>query len=147
MNQVREFERTMKSACHCIFFSLLLLTSCKKDVPGPKGDSGEPGKNGNAIEGHFSLRVDSTAWTFISNGYEHNRVVSDISPDLVLRGDAEVYLQIGNQWWGLPHIEGDVVMQASIENNLLRLRYFKIHGTAKHPGTRNFRVVTLTPVK
>ncbi len=127
-----------------VFLVLTGLCSCKKYVAGPKGDTGTPGKSGNAIQSTRSFQPLS--WTFNGAWWNTSINVPEITDNVIANGEVEVYMQINDQWWALPYAVGDVFMQMSIEKNWVRLKYSKIHdGPPAQPSGVNFRVVVTAP--
>jgi hypothetical protein len=132
-----------------VFFaviSLLLAVSCSKNVAGPQGDPGEPGKMGNAKQKSVTIKVDSSSWSPNLNYFTNSIFLPDITDDLIARGEARVYVKLESQWWNLPYAVEDVIMQMSLEKGIVRLKYYKIHnGPPAAPGSYSFRIITFVP--
>lgn len=128
-------------------FLLLVFTSCKKDVAGPKGDPGADAKKGNLKKSERTFTVQASSWINNSGAYATNVFSPEINNDVITKGEVEVYMKIGTQWWSLPYAVGDIVMHHSIELNYLHIDYTRIHGVPpSSPGERTFRVVVYAPV-
>lgn len=131
-----------------LLFFFVLVSGCTKNVPGPQGDPGEPGKNGNAKQTQVnSVSISSNTWLSEDGGWTAWIFTQDLSNEVIKSGDVEVYMQIDNVWWALPYAVGDVFTEFRIEQGRIVLRCFKIHdGPPAQPATRNFRVSILEPL-
>ncbi len=130
-----------------ISFLLLGSTSCKKDVAGPKGDAGTPGKKGNLKQSERSFTVQASSWINNSGFWTANVYFPEITTDVLSKGEVKVYMKIGTQWWSLPYAVGDIMMHQTFEFEYLHLEYSKIHGIPpSSPGQVTFRVMILQPV-
>lgn len=126
---------------------ILSFSSCKKDVAGPKGDPGTNGGNGNLKKSERTFTVQASSWVNNLGFYSTNVYFPEITNDVISKGEVEVYMQTGTQWWNLPYLVGDIVMHQSIEFETLHLEYSRIHGVPpSSPGQVTFRVVVYTPV-
>lgn len=137
-----------KSVYLIVTILIVVFSSCTKNVAGPKGDPGEPGKKGNVRQSHISsFTQDSSAWSFTGNWWTTTIYASGVTNNLMSKGEVKVYMQIGDKWWNLPYAVGDIFMEVSIEPGLVHLKYSKIHGgPPAKPGPINFRIVFLEPV-
>ncbi|MBL7917850.1 MAG: hypothetical protein JNM96_05605, partial [Bacteroidia bacterium] len=121
-------------------FILLSLGSCKKNVPGPKGDSGEDGGQGNLVQSERTFTIYPSSWTFNGSRYSAQVYFPEITNDVLTKGEVRVYMKIGNEWWSLPYAVADVFMRQSIELGYIHLEYLKIHGVPPaSPGQVTFR--------
>lgn len=127
-------------------FLLFAFNSCTKHVAGPKGEPGIDGKKGNLKKTERTITVSASSW--VSTGWYNTKVYCpEITNDVLKKGDVEVYMKIGTQWWSLPYGVEDIFMRQSIEFEYLNLEYCKIHGVPPTPpGDRTFRIVTFSPV-
>jgi len=138
---------TIKTLLFAIPFLLLSLVACKKDVAGPKGDPGKDGGKGNLKKSERTFTVQSASWVNNSGFYSSNVYFPEITNDVISKGEVEVYMKVGTQWWSLPYLVGDIVMHQSIEFETLHLEYSRIHGVPpSSPGAVTFRVVVYAPV-
>jgi hypothetical protein len=138
---------TIKTLLLAIPFLLLSLVACKKDVAGPKGDPGIDGGKGNLKKSERTFTVQASSWINTSGYYSTVVYCPEISNDVISKGEVEVYMKVGTQWWNLPYLVGDIVMHQSIEFEKLHLNYSRIHGVPpSSPGAVTFRIVVYTPV-
>jgi hypothetical protein len=122
------------------------LSGCTKNVPGPKGDDGQPGGMGNLKLTHLSKQA--SVWTAGSNGWECLLTVPEITGSVISKGEVAVYMQLGDQWWKLPHTVGNLFTQAFIDAGTIHLKHAMIHdGPPDQPGTINIKVVISEPVQ
>ncbi len=138
---------TIKTLLLAIPFLLFALSSCKKDVAGPKGDPGTNGGTGNLKKSERTFTVQASSWVNTLGFYSTNVYFPEITNDVITKGEVKVYMQIGTQWWSLPYAVGDIMMHQSIELDYLHLNYSRIHGVPpSSPGQVTFRVVVFAPV-
>lgn len=137
-----------KSVYLIVTVVIVLLSNCTKNVAGPQGDPGAPGKKGNVIQSHInSFTQPASAWSFTGNWWTSVIYAPQVTNNLMSKGEVKVYMQIGDKWWDLPYAVGDVFMEVSIEPGIIHLKYSKIHdGPPEKPGPINFRLVFLEPV-
>ncbi len=132
----------------CLVAPLLMFafSSCTKHVAGPKGEPGTDGKKGNLKKTERTFTVSASSW--VNTGWYNAKVYfPEITNDVLKKGDVEVYMKIGTQWWSLPYGVEDVFMHHSIEFEYINFEYSKIHGVPPTaPGDRTFRVITYSPV-
>src|SRR6476661_2150848 len=125
-----------------------LLISCTKNVPGPKGESGTPGKTGNlkqTLIGPYTR--DSTSWTFDGYTWKNDIFVDEITTDVINKGEVRVYIKVGDEWMTLPYAKGTVFTQMTIEEKHLQLNRKKIHdGPPSRPENLSIRIIILSPV-
>ncbi len=128
---------------------VLILNACTKQVAGPKGENGTPGKSGNLKQTHIGpFAQASSLWTFDGSVWTSEILASDITADVVSRGEVRVYMQENGIWWSLPHSVGDLFTQMSIAKGQVHLTRSKIHaGPPLKPTNTNFRVVIFAPVQ
>lgn len=125
--------------------------SCKKEVAGPKGDTGPAGKDGNAnVATVQSFVVTSSSWgaSADSLGWVNLLSVNKITQDIADRGSVQVFMQPqgSSTWWALPYFDVDNGIEFGIEPGIVRLMNFEAdpHGHAPpKPATMNFRVVII----
>jgi hypothetical protein len=130
---------------------LMLGTACKKNVPGPAGEPGKNGANGNA---NLS---SSTVITLLSNRWESRErdnetywytklYIPEITSLVLRNGDIKVYAMSGGDWFALPFYEGLLVTQATFSEGLVELEHSNLHGgTTLRPAERSYRVLVLSP--
>jgi len=123
----------------------LLFFSCKKNVPGPQGDKGTAGSQGNL---KITTTIGSpTIWTPINKGWKSYMTVPEITQSVIEKGEVEVYVQVGNTWWKLPYAVKNLFTKVTVEKDYLNFEYTVIHDEVPpNPGTLNFRVVITEPV-
>ncbi|MDZ4664641.1 MAG: hypothetical protein SGJ15_07175 [Bacteroidota bacterium] len=137
----------IKTLFLAIPFLLLAFSACKKDVAGPKGDSGTDGKKGNLKKSERTFTVQTSSWINNSGFWNATIYFPEITNDVITKGEVKVYMKIGTQWWSLPYAVGDIMMHQSIEFEYLHLEYSRIHGIPpSSPGQVTFRVVVSQPV-
>ena len=137
---------TIKTLFLAIPFLLLGVSSCKKNVAGPKGDPGADGKKGNIKQSTRTFTVSASTWSLTLGSYTAKVYFPEIANQVIEKGEVKVYMKIGTQWWGLPHVVGDVTMHQAIEYQYLHVKYSKIHGSpSAPPGDVTFRAVVYSP--
>jgi len=130
---------------------LMLAGACTKNVPGPVGEAGKNGGNGNSTISHTSVfTVRSSAWDSLDTGEEivwHAKVyVPEISSLVLRNGDIKVYALNAGDWFALPLYEGLLVTQSKFSEGIVNFYQSHMHGsTALRPADRNYRVVVLAP--
>ena len=131
-------------------FSILtfcLAGACKKQVAGPKGETGNSGMNGNANHNTVnSFLVLTQAWLTNNVKKDWN---TDYPCDLLTIAAIEqsaitVYVQIDGAWFPLPYGKDDFHLQYSLVPGTLHLNYFKSHQVANQPASMNFRLVIVS---
>ena len=132
--------------------SLLMFgTACKKNIPGPAGEPGKNGANGNTnLSFSTVITMRSNSWESRERGdetYWHSKLYIPEITSLVLRnGDIKVYAMNGGDWFALPFYEGLLVTQATFSEGLVELDHSNLHGgTPLCPTERNYRVLVLSP--
>src|SRR5688572_10417736 len=109
--------------------AMFVAVSCKKNVAGTKGEPGAPGTPGdNGNLRIYNTTYAATSWSLNGNEWESHFSTEKISGNVLTKGEVEVYMQLEGDWWTLPYGVGDFFMQASVEQNWVHLKYFKIHG-------------------
>lgn len=144
----------MKIGKYNIFISTALLFAltfsfCTKNVAGPKGDPGTPGKKGNAVETHTKAFVQpSSAWSKQEFDWESLLYVPEITQTVLEKGEIKVYVQIGTDWYDLPYIEGLYITRCRFQAGLVYLNYYHTHTVVpERPVARSYRVVVISPVQ
>ncbi len=132
----------------CLATLLVFLTGCKKQVAGPKGESGLNGKNGNANQTSMS------SFIILSQAWQTNNVRKDwntdyytdlINDEVIQKSSISVYVQINGAWFPLPYTKEDYHIQYNLISGSLHLNYFKSHQVANQPASMNFRLVIVSP--
>lgn len=133
-------------------FGLLLISlSCTKNVPGPTGEPGKDGANGNSNIYHSTaFTVRATTWDSVDTGQEiiwHSKAyIPEISSIVLRNGDIKVYTAVAGDWCVLPFYEGLLVTQCKFSEGLVDFYHSNIHGaTPTRPADRNYRVVVVAP--
>lgn len=127
---------------------LLIFSACKKQVAGPKGESGLPGQNGNANQTVISsFLILSQAWqtNTIKKDWNTDYFTDLITDEVLLKSEINVYAQINGNWYALPYTIQDFHLQYSLVKGTLHLNYFKSHQVANQPASMNFRLVIVSP--
>lgn len=123
------------------------LVACKKYVAGPKGETGQAGKNGNANQTSIStLAILSQQWVTNNVKKDWNTdIFSDlITTDVILKSQVDVYVSINSEWHELPYSNGDRHLQYVLVLGKIHLNYFKTHGVDNQPDAMNFRVLIIS---
>jgi len=134
-----------------VFIFMLTGSSCTKNVAGPQGDPGTPGKPGNLKQSHINpIKITSSYWsmkaTTTYNYWEAVIVVSEITQDVIEKGEVKLYMENNSQWSALPFSDHYIFTQYSIEKGLIRLNCSHIHGgTPTKPLDTNYRIVIFSP--
>lgn len=125
---------------------LFVTSSCNKEVAGPKGDTGAPGKDGNAnVSGTGAFSVSFNDWTASGPVWTTFLFYDKITNDIVTKGSVQVFVQIDNVWWGLPYSEGDAYTNFGIELGKVKLSHGESHGgLPDKPATANYRIVAIS---
>lgn len=130
---------------------VFLFVACKKYVPGPQGDAGANGQNGNSnISKTVSFTITGATWDSIVENdtwrWERIITVSEVSKAVLQGGDVMVYKQIGNEWYPLPTFEGYLCTQYSLSESQIKLKLTHLHAAIPpRPSNTNYRVVVLSP--
>jgi hypothetical protein len=85
----------------------VFLMACSKNVAGPKGDPGTPGKNGNTDQATTAVvELSSDAWSVLptntADQWQATIFVEAISKEVLSNGEVQVYILKDNFWWALP---------------------------------------------
>ena len=134
-----------------VILIVLLFVACKKYVPGPQGDPGANGHNGNSnISKTVSFTIAGPTWDSIVENdrwsWERIITVSEISKAVLQSGDVMVYKQIGSEWYPLPTFEGYLCTQYSLTESQVKLKLTHLHeAVPPRPSNANYRVVVLSP--
>lgn len=128
---------------------LFLFNTCTKSVAGPKGEPGTAGKNGNLKQTYIGpFTQPASSWSFDGSRWNSIIYVSEISSDVISKGEVRVYMLVGSEWWSLPYAVGNLFTQMSIEKGLVHLLRSKIHdGPPAQPVATNFRIVVFSPAQ
>lgn len=127
------------------------LVACKKYVPGPQGDAGTNGHNGNVnIAATASFEVKSTQWDSIvindTWSWERKIAASVITNNAITSGDIMVYKQINGEWYPLPVFEGFLCTQALVSLNQITIKVTHLHGAIPpRPNNQTYRITVLEP--
>jgi len=143
---------TMRRARVFFIVSLCLAASffagCTKNVAGPKGDPGTPGKSGNLLQTHVNIAVPATAWSLNINTWEASAYVPEIAKLAVDKGEVKVYIKMDSKWCGMPYGDGYVFTQYAVEKEFIHFSYTHIHGgMVSKPADLDFRVVVFSPAE
>lgn len=130
------------------FYFLFLvgfLISCTKQVAGPKGEIGTPGKSGDLVTTQTIIRKDSTEWKVNSGAWELNVFISELTNETIFNScEVKVYRKIDSSWWALPSMIDDYIMKYGIANGYVKLNGYEFHGAPGHrPPIADFKVVLL----
>jgi hypothetical protein len=126
------------------FVSLFYL-SCKKQVAGPQGEKGDPGK-GTDVYTSDPFTLASSEWTMDSVSWHAVIHTDKVTYDVVTKGVVRLMIQDGNTWWELPYITGrEHVTTFGYSEGIIKLEHYSIHGLAEQPKTNVYRYVTMTP--
>ncbi len=138
------------SARMIIIAGFALLFACKKNVAGPKGESGPTGKNGNLDQYYTSMIYQpDTAWTLNGKLWESYFSAPIITSEAILEGEIKIYLQVQTAWYCLPYVEqNDAFTQYAVQNGIVRLSRKKMHlAPGARPVSANYRLVVFIPRK
>lgn len=119
----------------------VFLCRCTKQVPGPKGDTGAAGGNGNAK--HSTTVVfnhPASAWAPSEDNWETVIFVPEITEQVLSGGKVKVYVQINDLWWPLPHEASETFTQFTLRNGFIKLFCERLHGNTVKPVSANYRV-------
>ena len=129
------------------FIISLYLVSCTKQVAGPKGDSGTAGLAGNLKQSSItSFKVLASSWSLNDKVWEFTAVLSNISADVIEKGEVKIYREVNSQWWPLPYGNGYIFTQYSLSPGTVRFNTTHIHGgVPEKPSDANYRIVIFLP--
>jgi hypothetical protein len=142
-----------------VYFSFqLLIVLCvlsvlsgackKKEIQGPKGEPGTPGKGGNSdISNTGIFPITSTQWipNPDSSALEVKINTSLITKDVVDKGGVKAFVLEGTAWYELPFSTRDLFMQYGFEEGSVKFVFSNIHGGLPiRPSTTNFRIMILS---
>ena len=131
-------------SCALVF----LFAGCTKNVAGPKGDAGTPGKPGNLKQSAVNLQINSSSWSLNVNTWEATVYLSGITKDVVEKGEVKLYISADSQWCGMPYGKGYIFTQYSIEREFIHLNCTHIHGgIPSRPATADYRAVIFYPAQ
>lgn len=131
-----------------LFFIVLFLiiSSCTKQVAGPKGDPGKDAGKGNLKKSERTITVTPASWSFNGGQYTTTLFIPEITNEVITKGEIKVYMKVGAAWWSLPYAVGDIFMEQTSETGKLHLEYSKIHdGPPPAPVQTDFRIVAFAP--
>ena len=145
----------MKKLLSLLFISssIFMLTNCRKEVVGPKGEKGDPGPGNTIVYKSDAFVVPSSAWTatYDSTGqyveFWTTNIYSDkITSDVVSSGMVRVLIKENESWWELPYIvDREIMTTYGFELNLIKLKNYSLHGMPPRPPSNTYRYMTLTP--
>jgi len=142
---------SLKSLTTLAFCAVLFFTGCKKNVPGPQGDPGINGKNGNSnISSTVRFIQDSSSWSKIPSGdieiWETSVSIQQLTQNAINNGFVKVYVFENDTWWPLPYTEGLLITQATFSEGVMKLNYSDMHfDIPDRPKSRTYRVVVQEP--
>ncbi len=133
-----------------VYFLILaiLLIACKKQVAGPKGESGINGKNGNANQSYikeFTLLPQEWKTNTVRMDWNANIVTDLVTDEVIQKGMVCVYLNVNGRWTSIPHAFDDFRLQYKLAKGVIGLNYLETHGAADQPGAMNFKVTIVSP--
>lgn len=128
-----------------IFFSSGIYSCKKKEIPGPKGESGVNGTGGNSSTASSDVFVvPTTEWVAGTDGFSYVYNSTLITQKVVDSGAVKAYIEMDGAWWELPHADGDLFTQCGFSLGKVKLEFMDIHGgLPPRPATASFRLVTL----
>lgn len=124
------------------------LASCSKEGDiGPQGEqgvAGVDGQDGNAnVIGTNDFVV--SGWSASGSSWIASITAPDISQDIVNTGLVQVFRKYGNEWWALPDVTADKIMQFGYSAGSITLLYSSVTGSnVTNPGAVNLRVVVIS---
>lgn len=130
-----------------IILLLGMIVACKKQVAGPKGETGMAGQNGNANQNNIdSFLLLSQDWVTnsVKKDWNANVFNSLITENIVQSGNVDIYVNVNSEWFRLPYTKDDFHLQYKLSNGLIILNYFKSHGVADPPDPMRFRMVIVS---
>lgn len=129
--------------CACVF------TGCTKQVPGPEGDAGTPGKPGNMKKTDFNpIKISPASWVLKEQEWESVIYISGITKQVIDKGEVQAYIKQHDRWQALPYGEGFIFTQYSIVENRIRLHHAHVHGgVPDRPEETTLRLVILEPAQ
>lgn len=137
--------KTTKKLFSILAATMLVFSSCKKDVAGPQG---EPGKDGNANV--ISTQAAVTSWTLSGTTYYATVSVPSITQEIVDAGAVLCYMSDGSTgWYSMPYTYYMSGYQVMYYTNY-GVGYINIYNknsnltTPAYPGTRVFKIVTIS---
>lgn len=87
-----------------------------------------------------------STWTLSDKEWESWLVLTDLSEDVVKKGEVKVYKKVGSDWMPLPYGKGYLFTQYSFEAGIVRLKLSHIHGgVPDRPADEVYRVVIFSP--
>src|SRR4051812_24569583 len=94
---------------------LLVLSACTKQVPGPKGDPGLPGGNGNTDQAETTnFLLASAAWSASikdsSLSWEAVVFVPAVTKLALDEGKIRTFVSDHDLWWPLPYSEKEKIV-------------------------------------
>jgi hypothetical protein len=125
-----------------------LFTACKKQVAGPKGESGTNGKNGNTNQSHIKeFTLLAYEWKTNTVNYDWNATINTelVTDEVIEKGLVNVYVNVNSVWMPLPYMREDFHLRYKLSKGKIGLNYFKLHGVADQPGAMNIKVSIVSP--
>ncbi len=131
-----------------LFVTAIFCSSCKKEIAGPKGDTGAPGKDGTLNVSNIDpLVLNETAWVVNKDSTTWTAIIfSDkITQEILDKGMVEVYFKKNDTWWALPYAEGDETMVVGISLGRVNMSLSDSHGgLPERPSAATYRVVIVS---
>ena len=124
----------------------LSLSACKKkEIQGPKGDPGTPGKGGNTTitnSNVFVINANQWTTTIDSSLWQVSYPTDLITKEVVTKGSVKVYIQTTSGWFDLPYVDTDLFTQFGFSEGVLKLTYTNIErARSLGPPTAYYRLV------
>ena len=140
----KEISKHLKDIIYFVF--IITLTSCTKQVAGPKGDAGTPGGTGNVKQMvSTTFNVPGSDWTLTGRNWQADVFMAEINDNVMTKGEVKVFMLLNGFWYPLPYNTSDIFTQYSFEKGKISLDYYKDHGTAPTPPTASYKVVIYYP--
>lgn len=129
--------------------SFLFTVSCtKKSQQGPQGPAGEPGRDGSGYITAIEIPVPQDSWNYSTDSVEwvNELEMGQLTANVVSSAAIELFVKKDGQWWALPYVEGDKVLQFGYSINTLSLMYLGTHHTLPaKPQTTTYKLVIVSP--
>jgi hypothetical protein len=132
----------------CSFLALLfLLSSCKKNVAGPKGESGKAIANGNTKQYKTqTITIEPNMWKneIKAKDWDFKIYNEAITQDVILNGSVEVSVKLNEEWQVLPYSNLDNFLQVFISIGFVHLYNYKVHGFTPKPQSMTIKIAIFT---